>query len=137
NSFSDERILLGTGTVIIFSLLLYSIFRFANIIEIDQNENKIVFRKPAILRKATYKFSEVKGFSFSQYHARGIFYRVIKIKTLNSTYYLSDFETKNFNELETLLVENFTLLDQDGEAISIEKQAKEFHKRKIQKQNQN
>ncbi|RKS01570.1 hypothetical protein [Flavobacterium sp. 102] len=132
----NQNSLLGSMTSVLFLVFIFSIYRFGNIVEINLRDEILIVRKPFIFKKMIYKFSDIIGFSFSSYHARGISYRAIKIKALDNTFFISDFETKNFNDLEVILLNKFQLLDQNSKIIDNERRELEIQKREHQKQNQ-
>lgn len=135
-TLNDKSILIGMVTFMFFLLFLVSIYKFGSVIELNLRDEILTVQRPFIFKKMIYKFSEVKGFGFENYFARGITYRALKIKVLNKTFYISDFETKNFNELQEIFCNKFQLLDQNNRIIIDERRKIEIQKREKEKQNQ-
>lgn len=135
-TITDKSIIIAMVTFLFFLLLLGSIYKFGSVIELNLRDEILTVQRPFIFKKMIYKFSEVRGFGFENYFARGITYQTLKIRVMNKTFYISDFETKNFKELEAIFLNKFQLLDQNNKIIIDERRKIEIQKREMEKQNQ-
>ena len=101
--------IIGIVTVIIFLVLIVIVIKYLSLIEICFVQNKIIFQKPLQFKKTELDFSEIIGYNFFVMTAKSNDYIGLKIITKNHFYYLSDFETENFHQIESEIINHFKL----------------------------
>ena len=105
--FINTDYIIGIITVIIFLVLI--VIKYLSLIEICFVQNKIIFQKPLQFKKTELDFSEIIGYNFFVMTAKSNDYIGLKIITKNRFYYLSDFETENFHQIESEIINHFKL----------------------------
>ncbi len=110
---------INIGTIIaavmavLLLLGLFSIFWLTLVVHIDQELQKITFSYPLRFQKKTFAFKEIKGFRY-KYLPAIVDYKAIQFKTEDrQKFTVSDFETANLRELETLALGTFELRSTD------------------------
>jgi len=129
--------IIGIITGLIFLVLIFIVYKYFSIIEIRQKQNEIILQKPLQFKKIKLNFSEVIGYNFFVMSAKSNDYMGLKIITKNYFYYLSDFETENFHEIENEIIRHFTLCKKGTiEKENDEQKSIEINNRKKAKERQ-
>ncbi|WP_161890564.1 hypothetical protein [Pontibacter russatus] len=103
----------------LFMLLLFvgglvAIVKYAKVITIDEEKQKVIVLHPLLLKRRVYNFSDIIGFRWLAVNAR-IYYKSIKLKsTEGRVYQFTDFEVRNFRDMERVIHRVFDLRSADS-----------------------